>query len=113
MIIKHLLTAFKNSLAGLKAVIKTEIAVRLELLLCVIFIPLAFWVGKTTVERILLICSILLILIIELVNSAIETTVDRIGKDHHELSGRAKDISSAAVLIAIINALVVWGLIIF
>lgn len=113
MIIKYLLGAFKNSIDGLKAVIKTEIAVRLELLLCVIFIPLAFWVGGTAVERILLICSVLLILIIELVNSAIETTVDRISKDHHELSGRAKDIGSAAVLIAIINALVVWGLIIF
>ena len=113
MIIKHLWDASKNSIQGLQAVVKTEIAIRLELLVCVIFIPLAFWVGHTTVERILLICSLLLILIIELINSAIETTVDRIGKEHHELSGRAKDISSAAVLLAIINALVVWGLIFF
>ena len=108
----HLFHSLKHSLRGLQAAFKYEVAFRLEVLLCIIFIPLAFLVGHTTIERILLIASLLLIAIVELINSAIEAIVDRIGPERNELSGRAKDISSAAVLIALLNAIVVWGLII-
>ena len=107
----HLFKSITYSLKGLKAAFKNEITFRLELLLCLIFIPLAFVFGHTSVERALLIATIILILIVELINSAIETIVDRIGKEHHELSGRAKDLGSAAVLIALICAFLTWSII--
>ncbi|MCK4608662.1 MAG: diacylglycerol kinase [Gammaproteobacteria bacterium] len=107
-IISHLGRAFKNSFNGFKVAAATELAVKLELAICIIFIPLAFWVGHTAVERILLISSILLLIITELLNTAIEAVVDRIGTEQHELSGRAKDLGSAAVFVACVYAAVVW-----
>ena len=88
-----------------------EAAFRQELMLCVILIPLAFWVGSTAVERALLIASCLLVLITELLNSSIEAVVDRIGAERNELSGKAKDIGSAAVFISLWTAGIVWALI--
>ena len=111
--IKRVINAFGYSMQGLRAAFNNEAAFRQELALCVIFVPLAFWLGQTAVERILLIGSLLLVLIIELVNSAIEAIVDRFGSEHHELSGRAKDIGSAAVFISLLNSTIIWGLIIF
>jgi len=99
-----------HSLAGLNVAVRQEFAFRLECLLTILAIVLAFYVGHSVVERALLIASWFLILIVELINSAIETVVDRVSKDHHTLSKQAKDLASAAVFMACVNAMVVWGL---
>ena len=99
------------SIAGLGAAWTHEAAFRQEVLLCVVLIPASFWVGETAVERSLLIGACLLVLIVELTNSAVEAIVDRVSSERHELSGRAKDLGSAAVLIALVLAAIVWGLI--
>jgi len=109
----RLFRAFNYSMRGLKLAFKHETAFRQELVLCIIFIPLAFFIAHSVVQILMLIGSILLILIVELINSAIEAIVDRIGKEPNELSGRAKDMGSAAVLITLLNAVLVWGLIIY
>lgn len=111
--IKRIINAFGFSFLGIKAAFKHESAFRQEIAACVVMIPLSFWVGQTAVERALLIGALLLVLIVELANSAIEAIVDRVGSEHHELSGRAKDIGSAAVLLSLVNSTVIWGLIIF
>jgi diacylglycerol kinase (ATP) len=110
--IKRIINAIGFSFMGLRAAFKNEAAFRQELAFCVLLIPFAFWLGQTTAERALLIGSLLLVLIVELVNSAIEAIVDRIGPEQHKLSGRAKDIGSAAVLISLVNSTIIWGLII-
>ena len=103
--------AMRCSVLGLKAAFKHEAAFRQELLLIAVLIPMALWLGNTGTDRALLIASLLLILITEITNSAIEAVVDRIGPEHHELSGRAKDLGSAAVFIGLVNAMVVWLLV--
>ena len=108
----RLYRAFFWSMSGLRATFVHEAAFRQELLLCVILVPFAFYFGKTGVEKALLLGSLLLVLIVELLNSAVEATVDRIGEDDHELSGRAKDIGSAAVFLSLVNAGVVWLLVV-
>ena len=97
------------SWAGLKAAYTGESAFRQETWLCVISAPLAFWLAKTWEQAALLLGSLLLILIVELLNSAIEAVVDRVSFERHELSKRAKDIASAAVLMALILAAGIWG----
>ena len=109
--ISRLVAASKNSQAGLKACWIHEEAFRQEAIISIIGIPLAIYLGNTAVERVLLIGSLILLLIIELLNSAIEATVDRIGPEHHELSGRAKDIASAAVLLGMLLAVSTWVII--
>lgn len=109
--IKRVYNAALYSVAGIRATFQTEAAFRQELMLCVILIPLAFWVGSTAVERALLIASCLLVLVTELLNSSIEAVVDRIGAERNELSGKAKDIGSAAVFISLWTAGIVWALI--
>jgi diacylglycerol kinase (ATP) len=104
--------AFGWSVAGLKATFVHEAAFRQELLLCAILAPLAFYFGRTGVEKALLLGSLLLILIVELLNSAIEAAVDRIGAEEHDLAGRAKDMGSAAVFLSLVNAGVIWLLVI-
>jgi diacylglycerol kinase (ATP) len=106
------LNAAGYSLAGLAAAARHEDAFRQELILVLILAPVALWLGDTGVERALLIASLLLVLIVELLNSAIEATVDRISFESHRLAKRAKDIGSAAVMLALANAGVVWLLII-
>ena len=101
------------SIAGLKAAYKNEAAIRQETWLMVIFLPLAFYVGHTNIERILLVSATVLVFIVELLNSAIEAAVDHTSIDHHALAARAKDIGSAAVMVAIFLFLLVWGLIFF
>jgi diacylglycerol kinase (ATP) len=103
--------ALRVALEGLAAAWRHEIPFRLELLACLVFVPLAFWVGHTGVERALLIGSLLLVLIVELLNSSLEATLDRISLDDHPLIKRAKDISSAAVGLTLVNAGVIWLLI--
>src|SRR4030066_1957139 len=101
--------AFSYSASGLRAAYKKESAFRQELILAVVLLPLGVWLGSTGVERALLIGSVLLVLIVELLNSAVEATVDRGGKDWNKLAGRAKDMGSAAVLIALLQLAATWG----
>ncbi len=96
---------------GLCATWKNEAAFRQELLLFIILAPLGYWLGETGVERAILIGSLMLVLIVEVLNSAIEAVVDRFGEEQHELSGRAKDMGSAAVLLALLMVVIVWYLI--
>ena len=109
--LKRLWNATLYSIQGGKATWKNEAAFRQELALCVVMIPLAFWVGRTAVERALLIATCLLVLVTELLNSAVEATIDRIGEDRHRLSGRAKDMGSAAVFLSLWMVAITWGLI--
>jgi diacylglycerol kinase (ATP) len=103
--------AFFNSLKGFKATWAHEEAFRQEALLCIVAIPLGFWLGQTGVEKALLLGSLLLVLIVELLNTCIEVVVVRISFERHELSGRAKDIGSAAVLTSLLLAGLVWTLV--
>jgi len=98
---------------GLSAAFRHEEAFRQEFFLFLILAPLGIWLGNTGVERALMIGSLILVLIIELINSAIEAVVDRHGSEFHELAGRAKDIGSAAVMLSLINVALVWGFIIY
>ena len=107
----RLIRATGYSLAGLKSCIRTEAAFRQELALVVVAAPLALWLGDTGIERALLVGSLLLVLIVELLNTAIEVVVDRVGIESHVLSGRAKDLGSAAVMLSLLNALLVWVLV--
>ena len=109
--IKRFLNAFKYSVAGTLAAFKHEDAFRQEVFLSVILIPLAIYLGETTTEQALMITSVLLIIIVELLNSSVEATVDRIYVKCHKLAKRAKDIGSAAVFFSLVNASVIWFLI--
>lgn len=110
--LRRIISAARNSLAGLTEAIRCEDAFRQELLLAVILVPLGLWLGRNGLERALLVGVVLLVLLVELINSAIEATVDRISFENHHLAKRAKDIASAAVLIALVNAVVVWALVV-
>ena len=103
--------AFSYSVAGLRACWRNEAAFRQEAVFALFMIPGSFWLGTTAVERILLVGSVLLVLIVELVNSAIEAVVDRVSTDPHSLSGFAKDLGSAAVLLSLVTVWLTWGLI--
>ncbi|AVZ80122.1 diacylglycerol kinase [Zoogloeaceae bacteirum Par-f-2] len=103
--------AFRYSLAGLRAAFKHEDAFRQECLLAAILIPAAFFVPATFLGKAILIGSTLLVLIVELINSAIEATVDRVSLEHHRLAKRAKDIGSAAVLLTLLNLALMWALV--
>ncbi len=105
--------AFFCSLSGLQAAWNNEQAFRQEILLVAGLTPIAFFLGKSGLEKGVMLSCLFLILIIEIVNSAIEAVVDRISSEHHHLSGLAKDLGSAAVALSLVNCLVVWGLIIF
>lgn len=107
----RLWNAMHYSLAGLKAAYRHEDAFRQEVHLAILLIPLTFLLPATNIGRALMIGSVLLVLIVELLNSAVEATVDRISLDHHRLAKRAKDIGSAAVLISLINVVIVWLLV--
>lgn len=109
----RLIKAVIYSWQGFRAAFRNEAAFRQELFLALILIPAAFWLGDNGIECALMVGSIMIVLIVELVNSGIEAVVDRFGGEHHRLSGRAKDIGSAAVLLSLINVVVVWGLVLF
>lgn len=107
----RILKAAGWSMQGLKAAWLHESSFRLEVCLFVVFGPLGLWLGDTGVERALLAGSLLLVLSIELLNSAVEAVIERYGPEHHELAGRAKDMGSAAVFVLLANAVMVWSLI--
>lgn len=107
----RLFNAFGYSLAGFRAAYKHEDAFRQEVLLAAILIPLAVWMPVGFLGKALMISSVLLVIMVELLNSAIEATVDRISLDNHDLAKRAKDIGSSAVLVSLVNVIVVWLLV--
>lgn len=109
--LKRILNAFNYSMSGLKVAYQHEHAFRQELFLAVILIPLALYLEPSMIGRVLMIASVLLVLVVELLNSAIEAAVDRISLENHELIKRAKDMGSAAVFIALLNVAVTWGLV--
>lgn len=105
--------AFTWSMKGLKATWQLESSFRLEVYLCVVLVPLGVYLGQNPVEKFLLISVLLLVLIVEVLNSAIEAVVDRWGSEHHVLAGRAKDMGSAAVFLSDINVILCWTLILW
>ena len=107
--ITRIINATGYSMKGLKSAWINEAAFRQELLLILLLMPLAFWIGDSLNEILLLVCISWLVVIVEVLNSAVEAVVDRIGSEHHELSGRAKDLGSAAVFIALALNALVWG----
>jgi diacylglycerol kinase (ATP) len=109
----RLVRALGASMRGLRGAFREEAAFRQELAFAVLVIPLGLWLGRGAIERVLLVAPALLILIVELLNSAIEATVDRIGFERHTLAGLAKDIGSAAVLMSFVLFGVVWLLVLF
>ena len=108
----RILKATLWSLQGLRAAWLHESSFRLEVYLFLILGPLGLWLGATGVERALLVGSLLLVLAVELLNSAIEAVIERYGPEFHELAGRAKDMGSAAVFVAMMNVLLTWGAIV-
>jgi diacylglycerol kinase (ATP) len=109
----RLFNAFGNSVRGFTGAFREEAAFRQELALSLVVIPAGLWLGRTGIERALLVAPMILILIVELLNSAVEAAIDRIGPEHHELSGLAKDIGSAAVFAAFVLLVTVWVLILW
>jgi diacylglycerol kinase (ATP) len=111
--ITRLINALRYSLDGFAAAYRHEDAFRQETLLAVVLIPLALFLPATAIGKALMIASVLLVLIVELLNSAVEAVVDRVSLERHHLAKRAKDIGSAAVLLALVNVLATWGLVLF
>ena len=107
--LRRLWNAFHYTLDGFAAAYKCEDAFRQEVRLAALLIPLAFFLPASGVGRALMVGSVLLVLIVELLNSAVEAVVDRVSLEHHHLSKRAKDVGSAAVLLALINVVVIWS----
>ena len=111
--VRGLINAFIYSFAGFKEGIQHHTHFRLAIVVTILFTPVAIFIGDDAVQRALLVFALLLVPILELINSAIEITVDRISLEHHQLSKKAKDLASAAVSLSVTNAVVIWSLIIF
>jgi len=111
--LKRIYHAFFYSMAGLSSAWKNEAAFRQECVMAILLIPISFWLGQDAIQVGLLILAIFIVLIVELLNSAIEAAIDRISDEHHVLSKQAKDIASAAVFLSLALFAVIWGLIIF
>jgi diacylglycerol kinase (ATP) len=109
--IKRLMSSSVYSAQGFKACYKSEAAFRLEVWLAVVLLPLGYFLGESSIEKVLMITPIFVVLIVEMLNSAVEAVVDRIGTEKHELSGFAKDVASAAVALSLILFLVTWSII--
>lgn len=109
----RLLAATRWSLQGLRAAWLHESSFRLEVCLSAVLVPLGTWLGRTGVEKALLVGTVMLVLAMELLNSAIETVIERFGPEHHELAGRAKDMGSAAVFVCVLAAASTWTLVLF
>lgn len=106
----RLINASMWSWSGLKKAFRDEAAFRQETILFFLLGPLGYWLGKSPAEKCLLVGSLLLVLIVELLNSAIETAVDRISEEQHPLAGKAKDMGSAAVFLTLMNVVLVWAI---
>ena len=102
-----------NSARGLKQCYRSEAAFRQEVWASVVLLPLALWLGRSGVERALLVGSVLVVLIVELLNTAVEVVVDRVGIERHPLSGFAKDLGSSAVLFGLLLVILTWGLVLW
>ena len=111
--LQHLWNATRNTSRGLGAAFRNESAFRQASVATVVLSPVGIWLGTTGVERALLVGSLLLMLMVELLNSGVEAVVDRVGLERHTLSGLAKDVASAAVGVSILNAVVVWALVLW
>lgn len=109
--LRRVLLAARYSWQGLTTCYRKEAAFRQELWLVLLLAPLALWLGKDGVERALLIGSLMLVLVVELLNTGIENVVDRVGSEPHKLSGRAKDMGSAAVFVSLVTTALVWVLV--
>jgi len=105
---RRLVLAFVNSWQGFKGAFRFEAAFRQEVALAVVLLPLGAWLGKTLVEKALLVASVLLVLIVELLNSGIEAAIDRVSLELHDLSKRAKDLASAAVFLSLLLCAGIW-----
>ena len=110
-IFRHIKNAVIYSWAGLKAAWDNEMAFRTEVIVIALIMPIGIWIGETAVQLALLIGSSMLVLITELLNSAVENVVDRIGRENHLLSKQAKDLGSAAAAVSMLTAVAVWGLV--
>ena len=111
--LRRILNALFYSVDGFRAAYHHEDAFRQEVMLAVVLVPLALFLPATGVGKALMIASVLLVLMVELLNSAVEATVDRISLENHQLAKRAKDIGSAAVFVSLVNVVAVWGLVLF
>lgn len=111
--LKRIWNALHYSMDGFKAAFRHEDAFRTEVILGALLLPLALWLGPDPIGKALMIGCLFIVLIVELLNSAIEATVDRISLEDHRLAKRAKDIASAAVFLSLLNVLVIWGLVLF
>ena len=111
--ITRIIKAFGFSMKGLRAAWQHEAAFRQELMLTVVLTPLAFVISETTMQLALLLLTLFVVLITEILNSAVEAVVDRVSDEQHKLAGRAKDMGSAAVFLSLSMTAVVWGLVIF
>jgi diacylglycerol kinase (ATP) len=111
--VERMISAIGYSLSGLAQATKHEGSFRLELILAAMLVPIGLWAGATGIAKALLVGSVLLVLVVELLNSAVEATVDRISLEEHPLAKRAKDLGSAAVMVALANSAVVWVLVLF
>jgi diacylglycerol kinase (ATP) len=109
--IRRLVDALRYSYAGLSDGVRLHTSFRQELVVGAVLAPLAVWLGDDGLQRAVMLSSLVLVLIVELLNSAVETVVDRIGTEESELSGRAKDLGSAAVFLSLLNVPLVWGLV--
>ena len=107
----RIIHAFGYSMKGIGAALRHESAFRQELFLFLVLVPAAVWLGRDVLEYAILIGSLFIVLIAELLNSAVEAVVDKVSKEHSELAGRAKDMGSAAVFFALANVIVMWALI--
>ena len=110
---RRIWNAFLYSIDGIKAAFRHEDGFRQEAFLAVILIPVALMLSVEGIGKAMMIATILLVLVVELLNSAVEATVDRISLEHHRLATRAKDIGSAAVFVSLVNVIVVWVLVLF
>ena len=111
--LRRIINAFGYSMKGLRAAFKHESAFRQETALLIILLPIAILLGQNIVDYSILIGSLLLVMIVELLNSALEAVVDRVGDEHHKLAGRAKDMGSAAVFVSLINVIVIWSMYVY
>ncbi|MCU7937833.1 MAG: diacylglycerol kinase [gamma proteobacterium symbiont of Bathyaustriella thionipta] len=111
--IARIIAAGGYSWQGLTAAFQHEAAFRQELFLALVLLPMAIWLADNSLESALMIACLFIVLIAEILNSAIEAVVDRFGPEQHELSGRAKDMGSAAVFLSLVNVVVVWALVLF
>jgi len=109
--LRRIVSAAGYSMKGLRSCWQNEAAFRQEVLAGIVMFPLALYLGDGGIEKALLAGSLMLVLIVEVLNSGIEAVIDRIGHEHHDLSGLAKDLGSGAVMLSILNAGLVWGLV--